>query len=136
MSPGPEGTQTAKGGSTFNPDSTKLIHIKKTLAKKVAADPKVNSGLDEPAATDSVSVSRESELEEDPVKEIEKRPRAKKQRKVPSLCTVEQIALKFMYDIYNDDSRYEIDEEERERLAAITKALEERNGDMLSLIHI
>ena len=75
--------------------------------------------------------SSESEPEYDPVKEINKKPKAKKQRKVPSLCTVEQLAIKFMYDIYDWDSRYEIDENEKERLEAIRKNLEERKDGIL-----
>ena len=36
-----------------------------------------------------------------------------------------------MYDIYDWDSRYEIDENEKERLEAIRKNLEERKDGIL-----
>ena len=38
---------------------------------------------------------------------------------MPKLCRVEQIALKFMFDCYDKDSRYTIEPEERERISKI-----------------
>lgn len=51
---------------------------------------------------------------------------------MPSLCTVEQIALKFMYDIYDWDKRFEIDQDEKDRLVAIRDALENRKNEIKS----